>query len=93
VGEYKSCFPSPVTRSLKKLKEINLIAKVAGGYTTVEDWQTSLKNYQLDSGSDERSNRIQNSTRTETINFQKKLKPGIKRSSEMNWRFYELTLI
>ena len=93
IKDYLGSIVSPVavTRSLKKLKELNLIAKVAGGYTTVEDWQTSLKNYEFDSGSDERSNRIQSSTRTETIQFQKKQKLGIKRNSELNWRYLEPT--
>ena len=83
--------PAGVTRSLKKLKELNLIVKDSEGYTTTKDWKSILKTYEVASGSDERSSRIQCSTRAETIDFQKKQKLGIKRSSELNWRYLEPT--
>jgi hypothetical protein len=83
--------PAGVTRSLKKLKELNLIVKDSEGYSVTNDWKATLKNYETECGSAERSSRIQSLTRAETIDFQKKQKLGIKRSSELNWRYLEPT--
>lgn len=95
IKDYLSSIISPagVTRSLKKLKDLNLIVKGSEGYSATNDWKATLRDYEIECGSAERSSRIQSLTRAETIDFQKKQKLGIKRSSELNWRLYELTLI
>ena len=78
--------PATVTRALKKLKSLNLVEINQSGYLPAPNWKTILNQYENASGCDKRDEKIQKTTRAETIKYQKEQQLG-SNASQKNWHF------
>lgn len=76
--------PATVTRALKKLKALNLVEASHRGYVPTPNWKTILNDYENMSGADKRDKKIQQTTRQETIKYQKEQQLGCN-PNRKNW--------